>query len=127
MFYRLQLLRSRKNEKGFTLIELIIVIAVLGILATLTIPKVIGVKNNAEAATDEANKKIIRNALERYYADKATYPFQEQGLEVLVEEKYLDNIPEKTNGKNEENEENRAWKYTAGKSENGNIESYTLE
>lgn len=124
MFYKLQLLRSKKNEKGFTLIELIIVIAVLGILATLTIPKVIGVKNNAEAATDEANKKIIRNALERYYADKATYPSQEQGLKVLVNEKYLDNIPEKANGKNKENQ---SWTYTAGESKDGNIESYTLE
>ncbi|CCP27592.1 Prepilin-type N-terminal cleavage/methylation domain-containing protein [Tepidanaerobacter acetatoxydans Re1] len=68
-----------KDKRGFTLIELIIVIAVLGILATLTIPKVINIKSNAETAANEANEKIIRNALERYYADNMEYPNPDSG------------------------------------------------
>lgn len=75
-----------RGEKGFTLIELIIVIAVLGLLATLVIPKVIGVKGNAESTVDDINKKIIENALERYYAEEGEYP---NGLADLVPN-YLD-------------------------------------
>ena len=66
--------KRAKGEKGFTLIELIVVIAVLGVLATLVIPRVVGVKSDAEKAAADANEKIIRNALERYYADEGKYP-----------------------------------------------------
>lgn len=66
--------KRTKGERGFTLIELIVVIAVLGVLATLVVPRVIGVKEDAEEKAQEANKKIIINALERYYAEKGKYP-----------------------------------------------------
>lgn len=86
--------KRTKGDKGFTLIELIVVIAVLGVLATLIIPRVVGVKSDAETAAMEANEKIIRNALERYYLDHDEYP---EGLEVLeggyLEVDYLDKIP----------------------------------
>ncbi|MDD4569629.1 MAG: prepilin-type N-terminal cleavage/methylation domain-containing protein [Tepidanaerobacteraceae bacterium] len=81
--------KRAKGEKGFTLIELIVVIAVLGVLTTLVIPRVIGVKEDAETAIDDANEKIIRNALERYYAKEGEYPSDTEGLSVL-EEDYLD-------------------------------------
>ncbi|MFY9413707.1 MAG: type II secretion system protein, partial [Tepidanaerobacteraceae bacterium] len=83
--------KRTKGEKGFTLIELIVVIAVLGVLATLIIPRVVGVKSKAETAAMEANEKIIRNSLERYYLDNdEAYPVE---LDDLVEEGYLDEIP----------------------------------
>ncbi|MFY9414997.1 MAG: type II secretion system protein, partial [Tepidanaerobacteraceae bacterium] len=83
--------KRTKGDKGFTLIELIVVIAVLGVLATLIIPKVVGVQSEAETAAMEANEKIIRNALERYYLDNdEAYP---EELDDLVEEGYLDEIP----------------------------------
>lgn len=82
--------KRTKGDKGFTLIELIVVIAVLGVLATLIIPKVVGVKSDAETKAMQANARIIRNALERYYLDNEKYPVK---LEELVE-RYLDEIPD---------------------------------
>jgi len=88
--------KRTKGEKGFTLIELIVVIAVLGVLATLIVPRVIGVQDSAKKAADDANEKIIRNALERYYVDNnETYP---DDLEDLVDDGYLDEIPDKASG-----------------------------
>lgn len=84
--------KRTKGDKGFTLIELIVVIAVLGVLATLIIPRVVGVQSDAETAAMEANEKIIKNALERYYLDNDEYP---EELDDLVEEGYLDEIPYK--------------------------------
>lgn len=84
--------KRTKGDKGFTLIELIVVIAVLGVLATLLIPKVVGVKSDAETAAMDANARIIKNALERYYLDNdETYP---EELKDLVDGGYLDEIPE---------------------------------
>jgi prepilin-type N-terminal cleavage/methylation domain-containing protein len=81
--------KRTKGDKGFTLIELIVVIAVLGVLATLIIPKVVGVKSDAETKAMDANARIIKNALERYYLEHGTYP---ERLEEL-EGGYLDKIP----------------------------------
>lgn len=85
--------KRTKGDKGFTLIELIVVIAVLGVLATLIIPKVVGVKSEAETKAMDANERIIRNALERYYLHHEKYP------DALVELKggYLDEIPNSFN------------------------------
>lgn len=51
-----------KNEKGFTLIELIIVIAILAIIAAVAVPNILGAVDNSRKSTDVANGKIILNA-----------------------------------------------------------------
>jgi len=82
--------KRTKGDKGFTLIELIVVIAVLGVLATLIIPKVVGVQDRAKTKAMDANEKIIKNALERYYLEHdETYPDELEELEGG----YLDEIP----------------------------------
>jgi len=76
-----------RDERGFTLIELIVVIAILGLLATVAVPKVIGVLKKAEDNSIEANRAIIQNAVERYYVDFGKYP---DSLGDLIEEKEND-------------------------------------
>ena len=64
MFYR-----ALNNEKGFTLIELIVVIAVLGILAAVVLPRIGGITSSAKTAADAATIKTINNAIEIYIAE----------------------------------------------------------
>ena len=82
-----------KNKKGFTLIELVIVVAILGVLALLVVPNVVNRKNEAEEAVINANIKVINNAIKMYYFEQGDYP-QANNIEDLIGElkakKYLD-------------------------------------
>jgi len=82
-----------KNKKGFTLIELVIVVAILGVLALLVVPNVVNRKNEAEEAVINANIKVINNAIKMYYFEQGDYP-QANNIENLIGEleakKYLD-------------------------------------
>jgi len=83
-------MRSRHLEKGFTLIELIIVFTLIGILVGLGIPQYkYAVKKANEAALKE-NLFQMRTLLQQYYTDKHKYPIS---LQTLVDEKYLLKIP----------------------------------
>ena len=60
-----------KNKKGFTLIELIVVIAILGILALFLVPSFLGYTKDAQKATCEANRHIIERSYTFYKAKSA--------------------------------------------------------
>jgi prepilin-type N-terminal cleavage/methylation domain-containing protein len=62
------------GNKGFTLIELLVVIAVLGILAGIAIPRITGVRDEAEKSALVATATTIRNAVEMYIAAEDTFP-----------------------------------------------------
>src|SRR5690348_7093470 len=61
-------------QKGFTLVELLIVIAIIGILSTLLMTNFIGVRQRARDAQRKADVRQIQSALELYRADNGSYP-----------------------------------------------------
>lgn len=66
--------RKRKNQKGFTLIELVVVIAILGILAAIAIPRLGSFREKAKEAAEKSDIRIIESAIQMYYAEEGTYP-----------------------------------------------------
>lgn len=63
-----------KDKKGFTLIELVIVVAILGVLALLVVPNVVNRLDDAKDAVEKANIKVINNAIKMYYFEQGDYP-----------------------------------------------------
>ena len=63
---------ENKQDKGFTLVELLIVIVILGILATVTVFAVRGITDQGQASACAADKQTLQVALEAYYAQNGT-------------------------------------------------------
>jgi general secretion pathway protein G len=63
-----------RDQRGFTLIELMVVVSIIALIATIIIPNFIHARQEAQVATSEANLKQIATSLELYYADKDDYP-----------------------------------------------------
>ncbi len=63
-----------EEQRGFTLIELMVVVSIIALIATIIIPNFIHARQEAQVATSEANLKQIATSLELYYADKDDYP-----------------------------------------------------
>lgn len=83
-------MNSKYKEKGFTLIELIIVITLIGILVGLGLPQFKNATKRAREATLKENLYQLRKLINQYLVDKGKYP---QSLQTLVDEEYLYRIP----------------------------------
>jgi general secretion pathway protein G len=84
-------MKRADKEKGFTLIELIIVISLIGILVGLGIPNFKNATKRARETVLKENLFTLRKLINQFYVDKGYYP---QSLQTLVDEEYLLKIPE---------------------------------
>ena len=84
-------LRDRHSQSGFTLIELIIVMSIIGILATLAIPSFIVAVKHAREAVLKEDLQTMRAAIDSYTMDKQKAP---QSLDDLIQDGYLKSVPE---------------------------------
>lgn len=73
-----------KQARGFTLIEVMVVVAILGILATIVMTNVVGKDEQARITAAKTGVAQISNALEMYKLDNHKYPTTDEGLEALV-------------------------------------------
>lgn len=95
-----------KNKKGFTLIELIVVVGILGVLAAVLIPRVMGFTSTAKNNTDSANRRLLHNVAAIVIAqgedittdDEDGYIDSENYVADTDMDKYLESWPVKQNG-----------------------------
>ena len=87
--------RSCGNGKGFTLIELMIVIVIIGILATLLIPRIMERPEEARRVKAKMDIKAIESALKLYKIDSGSYPTTDQGLIALIKKPDTPPVPSK--------------------------------
>lgn len=117
-------------QKGFTLIEVMVVVVILSILAAVVVPKIMDNPDKARATKARQDIRAIESALNLYRLDNFQYPSTDQGLEALVEQPsgspeprnwkaggYLDRLPQDPWGND--------YQYLSP-GENGEIDIYSL-
>src|SRR5262245_820328 len=79
-----------KNKLGFTLVELMVVMTVIALLLSVVVPDYLGRMKRAEEAVLQQNLALMRDALDKHYADAGKYP---TSIDELVSKRYLRAIP----------------------------------
>lgn len=85
-------------QAGFTLIELMVVVAILGILAALVVPKIMSRPDEARVVAARQDISTLAQALKLYRLDNRRYPTTEQGLQALVTKPTLAPVPDNWKG-----------------------------
>lgn len=81
---------ARRRERGFTLIELMVVAAIIGILASMAVVQLRQTPQRAKEAALKENLYVLRNVIDQYFTDKGKYP---DTLQTLVTDGYIRKIP----------------------------------
>ncbi len=84
---------ARAVRRGFTLIELMVVLVIIGVLAALIVPNVLDRTDDARATAARADINNLMQALKLYKLDNQRFPSAEQGLEALVNKPAAGNVP----------------------------------
>jgi len=88
----------QKRAKGFSLIEIMVVLVIIGMLATLVGPRVFGVLKQGNESKIKADFATVKTALTMYKTENFVFPSSEQGLEALVTEPQTDPRPRSWSG-----------------------------
>lgn len=86
-------MRTNHSQAGFTLIELMVVIVILGILATFLVPRLLNRPGQARVAKAKNDIRAIESALKLFKLDNGFYPTTEQGLKALITKPDIEPIP----------------------------------
>ena len=78
--------RKKHNRNGFTMVELMAMLIIIGLLATLVVTKVASKIDQARIVTTKSNLKALHVAVNQFYMDSKRYPTEDEGLLVLVEQ-----------------------------------------
>jgi general secretion pathway protein G len=84
---------SYKREKGFTLIEIMVVVIILGLLAGLVLPRILGQEEKARVESAKVQIRALEGALDALKLDIGFYPSTDQGLDALIKKPETGRIP----------------------------------
>ena len=82
-----------RNQKGFTLIEILVVVVILGILAGIVVPRLLGEPEKARSTKAQIQIRSFEDTLARFKMENGFFPSTEQGLQALVEKPRTGKIP----------------------------------
>lgn len=84
---------SNQKKRGFTLIEIMVVLVIIGVMAALIVPRVVNRAEDARKVAAKSDIKALSDALKLYNLDNMRYPTTQQGLEALVTKPSISPIP----------------------------------
>ena len=87
-------MKYRVRQAGFSLIEIMVVVVILGILAALVVPKIVSRPDEARAVKAKQDVLAIQNGLDLYKLDNGFYPSTNQGLDALVKKPTSEPVPQ---------------------------------
>lgn len=85
---------TRRREEGFSLVELMVVIVIIGLLATIVIVNVMPAADRAAVTKARADIANLEQAVELYRLDHSRYPTGDEGLQALISGNYIRRLPE---------------------------------
>lgn len=114
------------RQQGFTLIEIIVVVVIIGILATFVAPKFMGKTDTARIVKAKSDIQALESALDLYKLDNFTYPTTDQGLDALINKPADDSTPNWQKGGYVKKLQKDPWQREYQYSNDGELNIYSL-